>query len=277
MIETGLLRNAIIAGRVVALLPAFAIGLPAQWLALKIAPPLARWMPVIFHRYLLFVLGVRVERDGLADRRRPMLITSNHLSWLDIVVISSLFPVSFISKSEVGTWPLFGTLARLQRSIFVERQRRTKTVEVNRSIANRLESGDALVLFAEGTTSDGTRVLQFRSALIGAAQAANAATTSYIQPLNIAYPRIGGLPIGRANHPLIAWHGDMDLMPHLSDFLTLPGIDCRVTLLPAKAVDPGSDRKAMTREIEAEIRAAHARALTGRGTGNEHGHQESGG
>ena len=266
MIELGPLRRVVILGRVLALVPAFAAGLAAQWLALRIAPSLARWMPVYFHRYVLFVLGVRVERHGVVDRRKPLLIVSNHLSWLDIVVISSLFPVSFIAKSEVGRWPLFGTLARLQRSIFVERQRRGKTAEVNRAIATRLQSGDALVLFAEGTTSDGTRVLAFRSALIGAAQAAvgDPEAGSFIQPLNIAYPRIGGLPIERANHPLIAWHGDMELVPHLSDFLTLPGVDCRVTLLPARRVELGSDRKAITREIEAEIRATHAQVLSGR-------------
>lgn len=89
--------------RLVALAPAFAIGLPAQWLALKLGSPLARHMPVIFHRYLCFVMGVRVIREGRLDPRRPLMIVSNHCSWLDIVVISSLFPVSFIAKSEVGT------------------------------------------------------------------------------------------------------------------------------------------------------------------------------
>ncbi|KAF0231870.1 MAG: 1-acyl-sn-glycerol-3-phosphate [Beijerinckiaceae bacterium] len=271
MIEQGLYRKVKIAGKVAALIPAFALGLPAQWLALKLAPRLARWLPVYFHRYVLLVLGVRVERVGVVDVRKPLLITANHLSWLDILVISSLFPVSFIAKSEVGEWPLFGTLARLQRSIFVERQRRGKTGDVNRAIAARMLDGDALVLFAEGTTGDGTRILPFRSALIGAAQAAtgdvatgDSTGESFIQPVNIAYPRIGGLPIGRGNHALIAWHGDMELVPHLSDFLTLPGVDCRVTLLPARTVGPGTDRKAMTRQLEAEIRAAHARALSGR-------------
>ncbi len=279
MIETGLWRKTLIASKIAALAPAFALGLPAQWLALRAAPPLARWLPVYFHRYLLFVLGVRVERIGAPDPRKPLLIAANHLSWLDILVISSLFPVSFIAKSEVGSWPLFGTLARLQRSIFVERQRRGKTAEVNRDIAERLQLGDALVLFAEGTTSDGTRILPFRSALIGAVQAVTGQeksgqedrgpqkpepAVSYLQPLSIAYPRIGGLPIGRENHPLIAWYGDMDLLPHLADFFTLPGVDCRVTLLPAIEVGQNHDRKAMTRQIEADIRATHARTLTGR-------------
>ncbi len=267
MIEQGPIRYLKIGVRVAAMAPAFALGLPAQWLALRLAPGLARWMPVLFHRYLLFVLGVRVEKVGALDARKPILIASNHLSWLDIVVISSLAPVSFIAKSEVGAWPLFGTLARLQRSIFVERERRGKTGEVNRSIAARLAEGDALVLFAEGTTSDGSRILPFRSALIGAAQAVaggGEAGRSIVQPLNIAYPRIAGLPTGRVDHPLIAWHGDMDLLPHLGDFLTLPNVDCRVTFLDARDVEPGSDRKALAREMETAIRRSHARALTGR-------------
>lgn len=266
MIETGWRRKVLITARLAALAPAFLLGLPAQWLALRMAPPLARWMPVIFHRYLLLVMGVKVIRHGGADPRKPLLITANHLSWLDIVVISSLRPVSFIAKSEVGEWPVFGTLARLQRSVFVERQRRGKTAEVNSTIAGRLEAGDALVLFAEGTTSDGKRVLPFRSALIGAAQAAAGRNEglSWIQPLNIAYPRLGGLPIGRGDHALVAWHGDMDLVPHLADLLTLPGIECHVTFLPAREVGPRSDRKALTREIEMEIRTTHANRLRNR-------------
>ncbi|MCA1999478.1 MAG: 1-acyl-sn-glycerol-3-phosphate acyltransferase [Hyphomicrobiales bacterium] len=267
MIETAPLPRRLMIGlKLAALAPAFLLGLPAQWLALRVAPPLARWMPVIFHRYLLFVLGVRIERHGRLDPRKPLRIAANPLSWLDIVVISAVAPVSFIAKSEVATWPLFGTLARLQRSVFVERQRRGKTGEVNREIAARLRGGDALVLFAEGTTSDGTRILPFRTALIGAAQAAigGEGGASHVQSLNIAYPRIGGLPAGRAGQPLIAWYGDMDLVPHLKDVLTLPGIDVRVTFGAARAVGPGCDRKALAREMEQEVRQAHVRALTGR-------------
>lgn len=264
MIETGFARRAKIAAKLAALAPAFLIGLPAQWLALRFSPRLARLMPVAFHRYVLRVIGVKVELVGRRDRRRPMLITANHLSWLDIVVLSSIAPVSFIAKSEVGAWPVFGTLARLQRSVFVDRQRRGRTAEVNTEIASRLINGDALILFAEGTTSDGRRVLPFRSALIGAAQAAIGADgISYLQPLDIAYPRIGGVPISREHHALIAWHGDMDLVPHLADLLTLPPIDCRVTLLPAREITPETDRKVLTRAIEGEIRAAHAATLAG--------------
>lgn len=266
MIAEGLSRKIAISLRLLGLFPAFALGLPAQWLALKVAPSLARWMPVYFHRYVLFVLRVKVTRKGDFATARPLLITANHLSWLDIIVISSLAPVSFIAKSEVGEWPVFGTLARLQRSVFVERQRRAKTGEVNQTIANRLSKGDALVLFAEGTTSDGKRILPFRSALLGAAQAlaGEEGATSIVQGLNIAYPRLGGLPTPRNAHPYIAWHGDMELLPHLSDFFTLPPVDCEVTLLAPHTVDSTTNRKALTRDLEEGVRKAHAFALGGR-------------
>jgi 1-acyl-sn-glycerol-3-phosphate acyltransferase len=255
-------RRLLIGGKLVALAPAFLVGLPLQWLALKLGWRAAyRWMPVLFHRYLLMALRVRVERMGEADARRPLLIVSNHLSWLDIVVISSLAPVSFIAKSEVGAWPGFGTLARLQRSIFVERARRGKTAEVNATIADRLSAGDAMVLFAEGTTSDGNRVLPFRSALIGAAQALGQGGTSHVQPLNIAYPAIAGLPATRVDQPHIAWYGDMDLVPHLSDLLALPPITVRASFGEARVFTNGGDRKAMTLALETDVRQMHAAAL----------------
>lgn len=292
MIAQGLSRRLVIGARMAALAPAFALGIPAQWLALRIAPALARWMPVYFHRYVLFVLGVKVRLKGQLSLERPLLVAANHSSWLDILVISSLHPVSFIAKSEIADWPVFGTLARLQRSVFVERQRRSKTGEVNETIANRLATGDALVLFAEGTTSDGRRILPFRSALLGAAQAlagqgtaaqalagqrpaaqalAGQGTTapagegaSFVQGLNIAYPRLGGLPTPRGAHAFIAWHGDMDLVPHLMDFFAMPPVDCEITFLPPQGVGTATNRKALTRDLEEGVRRAHVAALTGR-------------
>ncbi|PPD14495.1 MAG: 1-acyl-sn-glycerol-3-phosphate acyltransferase [Methylobacterium sp.] len=254
--------------RLFALAPAFAIGLPAQWLALKLGPagvPLVRHMPVIFHRYLCLVLGVKVIREGALDPRRPLMIVSNHVSWLDIVVLSSLFPVSFIAKSEVGTWPVVRTLARLQRSIFVERERRAKTAAVNAAIAERIGAGDAMVLFAEGTTSDGLRVLPFRSALLGAAQAATAeAGEAVLQPLAIRYTHRGGLPLGRAEMAEIAWYGDMDLGPHLAALLAGPGLTVRVSLPEALPVSASQNRKEGARLLEMRVRQAFSAASRSR-------------
>jgi 1-acyl-sn-glycerol-3-phosphate acyltransferase len=249
-----------VALKLAALAPAFALGLPAQWLALKARSRLARHLPVIFHRYLCLVIGVRIEREGTLDPRRPLMVVSNHCSWLDIVVISALFPVSFIAKSEVGTWPLIRTLARLQRSIFVERDRRAKTGAVNAAIAERLGSGDAMVLFAEGTTSDGLRVLPFRSAILGAAQAATASEAeTVLQPLAMRYIRRGGIPISRAEMAEIAWFGDMELGPHLSALLAGPKITVRVSLPPPIAASKEANRKQIALQLENAVREAFAR------------------
>ena len=139
---------------------------------------------------------------------------SNHTSWLDITVISTLAPVSFIAKREVASWPLFGTFARLQRSIFIDRTRRKGAAEANREIAERLAGGDAIILFAEGTTSDGNRVLPFRSSLVGAARdaVAEAGHTGHVlvQTLTVAYVR-AQRPADRtaraAGHRLVRRHG----------------------------------------------------------------------
>jgi len=265
MVEQGVPRFLVLATRLLAVLPAFVLGLGAQALALRLAPGLARHLPVYFHRYLLFVFGITVERIGTMQRDAPVLIVSNHLSWLDILVISAQGPVSFIAKSEVAEWPFFGTLARLQRSIFVERARREKTGDVTKAIAARLQAGDAMVLFAEGTTSDGTRILPLRSALIGAAQGmAGQDDTGRLQSLTITYPAIGGLPSGRAMQPFIAWYGDMALLPHLCDLLTLPGLTARISFGPAHPMPDARARKAITRQLEQEMREARYEAATGR-------------
>lgn len=245
-----------IAGKIAALAPAFMLGLPAQWLALRVSPKLSRHLPVLFHRYLARVIGVTIRREGNLAQG-PVMLVSNHVSWLDIVVISACYPVSFIAKSEVGAWPFVRVLARLQRSVFVERERRTKTGAVNADIASRLASGDAMVLFAEGTTSDGLRVLPFRSALLGAAQGAE----TRVQPLAIRYIRRAGLPLGRAEMPDIAWYGDMDLGPHLAELLAGPAITVHVVLGTAEPV--GADRKSQAKALESGVRRAFEAAARG--------------
>lgn len=224
-----------------------------QALALKYNWRIAHQMPVWFHRIVLRLLRVRVTVEGAPAPARPVLLVSNHVSWLDIVVIGAAFPVSFIAKAEVGTWPLIGTFARMQRSVFIDRTRRTATRDAHAQMTERLAQGDPLVLFAEGTTSDGHRVLPFRSALIGAATSvASEEGPAQIQPLTIAYPGRAG-----SEEPLpgpdLAWYGDMDLLPHLKEVILGPPIKAVLSFGAPVAIPPEGDRKALARELEAEI------------------------
>src|SRR5690606_10499621 len=112
-------------------------------------------MPRLWHRCVLKALGFRVHAVGALSDRRPLLIAANHVSWTDIGVLGSLANVSFIAKSDMAHWPVMGWLATLQRTVFVERERRHRSGNQVNEIARRLKAGDVMVLFAEGTTGDG--------------------------------------------------------------------------------------------------------------------------
>ena len=236
----------------------FAI-LPWQALAIRFGWRLAGDLPVLFHRLFLRLFRVRIEVRGALAREGPVLVLANHVSWLDISVLGSLAPLSFVAKSEVAGWPVVGLFARMQRTVFIERGRRTHTAEVNKVVATRLGEGDVMVLFPEGTTSDGNRVLPFRSSLVGAARMALAelgTASVQLQPLAITYVRRNGLPLTRRERPEIAWYGDMDLAPHLAAFLRGAPVDARVTWGEPIDFGPGTHRKQATAEAEARVRRA---------------------
>ncbi|MBB3770722.1 1-acyl-sn-glycerol-3-phosphate acyltransferase [Angulomicrobium tetraedrale] len=245
------------------------IGIPLQWLAVRYRLPARRTLPLLYHRIVLALVGVRVRVVGAPATARPLLLVSNHVSWLDICVLGSCLPLCFVAKAEVAGWPGIGLLAKLQRTIFVDRTSRAATGKVAGEMAARMNDGDPVVLFAEGTSSDGNRVLQFRSALIGAARATlgegaaagDAAGAAILQPLAIAYVRQNGVPLGRAGRPRLAWYGDMDLAPHLLAVLRRGAVDVEVHF--GAPLDAG-DRKAATLRAEAASRTMLARALTGR-------------
>lgn len=250
----------------VALAPAVALGIPAQWLALRFGFGWRRHLPVWFHRYVSRVFRVRVHQSGRPATGRPLLIVANHLSWLDICVISTALPVSFIAKAEVAGWPLFGLFARLQRSVFVDRERRSRTGAVNAEIAERLQAGDPMVLFAEGTTGDGNRILSFRSALVGAVDAAmrGEGAPVTVQALAVTYHRRGGLPLTRVERPAVAWYGDMDLLPHLAGVLRGAPLDVQLGWGEPRTLGRSADRKRLVRDLENEVRLLDIAAKTGR-------------
>jgi lyso-ornithine lipid O-acyltransferase len=240
------------------LLALFALVLaPAQMVCIRFGWDPMHHIPVWFHRFLLRLFNVRVIEKGTPPGDAPTLVVSNHVSWLDIPVIGSLHPLSFIAKSEVENWPVVGHLAKLQRSVFIDRQRRKATAEVNDALAHRLVKGEVIVLFAEGTTGDGNRLLPFRSSLVGAAQAALAhdtVETVYLQPLAVAYTRRDGLPVTRRDRPFIAWYGDMELAPHLSLFVKGHAIDVVVTW--GEPIPFNGNRKEATAAAEISVRKA---------------------
>ena len=241
--------------------------LPFQAVAVWLDLPLRRRIPQRYHRMVCAILGIRLHEVGRRMHEHPLLIVANHCSWLDISVISAVAPAVFVAKQEVAGWPVIGLLAKLQRTVFVDRARRHKTRDVNAEIARRLAEGDPVVLFGEGTSSDGNRVLPFRSALIGAARDALAEAEHtgrvWIQPLSLAYTHRRGLPLSRHERPRVAWYGKMSMAPHLAGMARSGGVDVSVMWGEPVAFDEQSDRKQVARGLEAQVRQRTVRMLRG--------------
>ncbi len=239
--------------------------LPFQAAGILFNSRLQRIVPNLFHRAACAVIGIRITQIGERTRESPALILSNHASWLDIIVLGAIAPVVFVAKSEVADWPLFGQLAKLQRTVFVERERRHKTGDAARAMGDRLLGGDAVVLFPEGTSSDGIRILPFRSALIGSVHHAIGDSTHHdrvtVQPVSLAYVRYGGVPVGRALRDKVAWYGDVDLIPHLLGVFSSGAVDVTVSWGEPIGYGMTANRKEIARDAENAVRRMTARAL----------------
>lgn len=231
--------------------------MPLQQVFVWFWPRMARVFPMHYHRIVRRILDVRVEVVGTAPGHGPLLIASNHVSWLDIVVLSSVAPLSFVAKKEVGAWPFFGSLARLQRTIFVDRNRRHSTGGSREELRQRLEGGDIIVLFAEGTSGDGRSVLPFKSAFFGAADVPEV----LVQPVTLAYRGHRNLPMTRRLLPAYAWYGDMDLAPHLLGALREGPIEVAVVCHPPLSLSGEMNRKALARHAEEAVRRGLVLAL----------------
>ncbi len=231
--------------------------LPAQLVCLRFDLRLRRRIPRLWHRAACALLGLKVRVHGTLEGRRPLMLAANHASWKDILVLGSIADVVYIAKSEVRAWPVFGLLARLQASIFVVREERRKTGEQVGEIARRMADGEIVVLFPEGTTSDGNRLLEVKTSLFGAAATAAAQVpggTVFVQPVSIAYTGLHGMAMGRYHRPIAAWPGDIELLPHLLGILKEGAFEIDVDFGEMIPYDASGNRKALSRRVEQCLR-----------------------
>jgi 1-acyl-sn-glycerol-3-phosphate acyltransferase len=246
------------------ILTAFAVmtlpGLAVQQILIWVSPGAARRFPHSYHRVVARLLGIRMRISGTPVRHRASLIAVNHVSWLDIPVLSAVVPLSFIAKREVASWPFFGTLARLQRTVFIDRERRQTTATARDEMRARLADGETLVLFAEGTSSDGLRVLPFKTAFFAAAEVPGVV----VQPISLVYHGHWGVPMTRRRRPCYAWYGDMDMGPHLLEALASGPIEVDVICHEPISLEQAGSRKALARQSEDVVRRGLIAALSGR-------------
>jgi lyso-ornithine lipid O-acyltransferase len=234
--------------------------MPLQLLFILLWPQMARAFPHHYHKLVCRILGFRTVVSGQLPDSGQCLIVSNHVSWIDIVVLSAVSPLSFVAKREVAGWPFFGWLAKLQRTVFVDRERRHSTKHSRTELEKRLAEGDRVVLFPEGTSHDGASLLPFKSSFFAAATAPEIA----IVPVTLVYKQNWGLPLTRRNRARFAWYADMELLPHLWQALCAGPLTVEIIIHRALDVETGLSRKLATKTAERTIRRSLAAALHGR-------------
>lgn len=230
---------------------------PLQWIALRWRWSLRLWLPVAFSRTIIALLRLRVHADRAPPPEGPRLLAANHVSWLDILALCSVEPVCFLAKREVGGWPVASTFARLQETVFVDRQRRRTIPGANATIAQRLLAGRPTLLFPEGTTGDGLALRKFHSSHFAAARdllaMASAVDTVAVQPVAIRY-----------SSPSAAWFGDATLLPHLWSVIKGEPIRCDLVFGKPLAYARGENRKVIANHVAsviAEMLAAMPRTV----------------
>ena len=227
--------------------------------------PFKRW----YYHQMCRLLGFSVVLRG-KPAHAPALFVANHVSYFDILTLGSILEACFVSRADVRTWPLIGWSAAIQRTVFIER-RRGEAKNHTDTIGERLAAHDSLVVFAEGTSSDGNHVLPFKSSLFAVAERRPDGKPLTVQPVTIAYTKLDGVPMGRYLRPLFAWYGDMTLTMHMLRALSLGKVTVDIILHEPVTIEGFASRKALSDHCRAQVAQGLSEALSGRRLAQEAG------
>lgn len=223
-----------------------------QMIAMALRLKIREIVPYIFHRLTTRVLGFHIEIHGTMSPHRPTLFVSNHVSYTDIPVLGGVIPACFVSKAEVAHWPIFGFLSKLQRTVFIERVR-TQASEHKDMLQRRLEEGGSLILFPEGTTGNGQRILPFKSTLLSVAEREVHGKPLLVQGVRIAYTHIDGLPVSAHQRYRLSWVGDTGLGSHFWQMAGLGIKTVSITFHEPQSLSAAGDRKKLAQKLYLQV------------------------
>ncbi|MFN3700326.1 MAG: lysophospholipid acyltransferase family protein [Alphaproteobacteria bacterium] len=205
------MRSLIALSKFIAFFLLCAIFVPIQILVLAVSKSQASYaLPYIWHKLVCAIFRLSVLVEGAPSRNKQIIYVSNHLSYLDIPVIGSVLKASFVAKKDVSRWPVFGFLSKLQQTAFIDRSRNAAVKEAD-SLDSMLTNGKSLILFPEGTSTDGRDVDPFKSSLFSLALKNNEKLLP-IQPFSIILRSVNGESNidNQAIRDIYAWHKEMD-------------------------------------------------------------------
>jgi 1-acyl-sn-glycerol-3-phosphate acyltransferase len=226
----------------------------------RIRPDLTSWLPMRWHRGCCRIFGLEVEISGCVTTQKPVLFVSNHVSYLDISLLGSILPGAFIAKADIEQWPLFGVLAKLQNTLFIERASRHVKGQLDQ-MQQHLQQQENLILFPEGTSSDGSAVLPFKSALFKSVEKGSPVPV-WIQPVSLAYHTYDGQPMSPAIRDYYAWYNDMPAVSHMLKMAGMKRATISVILHPAISGEQFPNRKALAEYCQQQVTAGVLQGLT---------------
>lgn len=214
-----------------------------------LGPELKRRIKQRWAAFLIYTLGVRID-TSTRDLPAGVLVVCNHISWLDVFILNALSPTTFVCKDDVKSWPALGTLVSHSGTLFIERGSRSAAARTAQSMATRLQQGERVAVFPEGTTTQGTTLLPFRAALF---QAAIEAETD-VQPVALRYLD------PRGEHCLApAYDGDVTFLESMLAIVRTPRIIARLEFL--ECLSGTLDRRELARQTEKLVASALGLAL----------------
>lgn len=205
-----------------------------------------RWRTRVFHRwtdYLRAAIGLSVEVEGTAPEP-PFVLVSNHLSYLDVILLGSQLRCVFVARADVAGWPLIGALCRSVETLFIDRASKRALPRIMRQMEQVLDTGRGVILFPEGTTTKGDGVLPFRPALLDAA--ARSARPVWYASLSYSTP-----PGSEPAHRAVCWWGEMPFTSHFLKLLRLPGVRAHLTFGTQPIRE--SDRKILAARLQRAV------------------------
>jgi 1-acyl-sn-glycerol-3-phosphate acyltransferase len=199
------------------------LGLPNRW---KIISRLNRNYTLLVR--LILNIKVTVTGDEGQLERGGYVIIANHVGYVDGIVLGSIFPILFVSKREVKSWPIVGQWNVLCGTIFINRQRKVQVASLIRQMTRKLKQEANLLLFPEGTSTNGEEMLPFQTVPL----AAPLRNRSIIVPVTVTYKTIDDQRVTTANRDSVYWYGDMEFVTHFWNLLALREIEVLVTIQP---------------------------------------------
>ncbi len=227
-----------------ALLSAFVVG--SQTIILPFYRGRASyWLPLFWQWGTCRIFGIKITRTGAPVKDRQTLYIANHLSYLDIPALGSLVTGAFVARGDLSRWPILGYMGKMQQTVYISRERQD-AVDGKNAIEQKIKEGANLMIFAEGTSSDGSRVLPFKSSLFSLAIDNQTGKPLTVQPVTISLLTVDGKAAdSSAVRDLYAWHGDMTLPPHIWQFAQMDGATLEIKFHPPREASAYTDRKAL--------------------------------